>query len=298
LSHVPFFVSQAHLLGLLLCRDAVLQQPPAEYGYRAAEITGLPLQLALGPQQPFNVMSTAALARTLESMQAAWARQMYEADASSSQWAAAETLLRMLMLRVGALAMFVGTSVAIYDDPEGTEVLANGYVGLTHAALRGILDVLVVLFRHVDLYRRAVRVPHSDVSALESALLTQHAVEASKDEFYKKSMYFDALPGARLAYVHRFQGMFNCISQVVYFHNENYERRAHNRSRDAIDVLPVLLHMHPEVPVAMEDEPPPPNADTYWRLLAGRIYLVHNGTPLFSRCALQLFASVGAGCSR
>ena len=291
-------MKQAHLIGLLLCRDAVLRKPlPVVYGQCAVQISGLPLQLALGPQQPFELLSTKALAQTLQSAQVAWVRQLYESDdAGDAQWAAAETLLQMILLRTGALAMYMGTSVAVYDDPEGTEVLANGCVGLTHAALRAILDVLVVLFRHVDLHRRAQCPPPVDVTDLEVALLTPHAIEACKDEFYKKSMFFDAPPGARLAYVHRFQGMFNCISQVVYFHDENYERRAHNRTRDAIDVLPVLLHMHPEIPVVMEDEAAPATADTYWRLLSGRVYLIRDGgEPLFARCALQLFRARSSG---
>eukprot|EP00961_Rhodomonas_salina_P296453 3936363-Rhodomonas_salina.1 len=54
-----------------------------------------------------------------------------------------------------------------------------------------------------------------------------HAIEATKDEFYKLGMHFDAFVGARLAYQHRFPGMYNCISQVIYFHSENYERRKH-----------------------------------------------------------------------
>lgn len=52
-----------------------------------------------------------------------------------------------------------------------------------------------------------------------------HHIVAASDDFSKMSMHWDLMPAAKLNYIHDFRGYFNCISQVVYFHNQEYERR-------------------------------------------------------------------------
>jgi len=52
-----------------------------------------------------------------------------------------------------------------------------------------------------------------------------HHILAASDDFNKLSMYWDLMPAAKLNYVHDFRGYFNCILQVVYFHDQEYERK-------------------------------------------------------------------------
>jgi len=112
------------------------------------------------------------------------------------------------------------------------------------------------------------------------------------------STYYDLPVGARLAYMHRFSGMYNCVSQVAFFHNENYERRVPPKHRsditDSIQELPLLSHMHPEIPIVFEDERPY-LAKPYWMLLPGRVYLVRaDGVPLLHTRATHMLCALQA----
>lgn len=62
-------------------------------------------------------------------------------------------------------------------------------------------------------------------SLAECADLHQHHVTASLDVFYRMSMFYDLPPAARLNYRHMFSGLYNCISQPLYYHNPDYQRR-------------------------------------------------------------------------
>ena len=102
-------------------------------------------------------------------------------------------------------------------------------------------------------------------------------------------MNYDVFPGARLAYMHQFPGMYNCVSQVIFYHNELYERRRHNHFHEAIDALPVVTHMYPELPVVLEEDMPP-QCKAYWFLISGHVYLMRRGdVPVFDKDIFQLF---------
>lgn len=121
----------------------------------------------------------------------------------------------------------------------------------------------------------------------------QHHASASHDQFNLLSMFYDLPPAARLNYRHTFSGLYNCISQPVYFHNPDYQRRLQlslesikNCELD-ISTLPVLLQVYPEVTVLYDDDnfkkelPQKPSQlsaaeSVYawrWLLTAGRVYL-------------------------
>ena len=62
-------------------------------------------------------------------------------------------------------------------------------------------------------------------AAVQDLGIKIHHIVAASDDFSKLSMHWDLIPAAKLNYVHDFRGYFNCISQVIYFHNQEYERR-------------------------------------------------------------------------
>lgn len=284
--------NEAHLLGILVCRDMMLHLGRNHYTCSTVDVAHIPTQFTLAPVAKFDAMSSKTLMTTLRVIQQSWAPALYGragSEATAEEWRAVEKLVHMCAHRLGCLLHFSSPSEEVFDDAEATELLPDGELGLTDASTRSALDVLVVLFRHLDLHNRAVSPQERDTSRVEREVMLPHAVEAAKDEFYKTAMHFDVFPGARLAYMHKFPGMYNCISQVAYYHNENYERRQHNQSRDAIDILPVLLHMQPDVPLVLEEQAAPKDTAVYWMLLSGRIYLMRNGTPVWHPCAFRLF---------
>jgi hypothetical protein len=72
------------------------------------------------------------------------------------------------------------------------------------------------------------------------------------------------------------------FSQVVYFHNAQYERQARVGLEDALDgapmqVLPAICQLYPEVPLHYEEDHVDlsrPTGKWLWMVLPGRIYLV------------------------
>ena len=72
-------------------------------------------------------------------------------------------------------------------------------------------------------YRKQT-VPKGSGGAADCGIRIHHIVAAS-DDFNRISMHWDLMPAARANYMHEFRGYFNCISQVIYFHDPDYQRR-------------------------------------------------------------------------
>lgn len=89
---------------------------------------------------------------------------------------------------------------------------------MSRICLRRFLNLFLVLYRHLDLAESAKRVDESQVDLSGISINIHHAVAAS-DDFDILSMEWDLMPAAKLNYMHDFPGMYNCVSQVVYFHN-------------------------------------------------------------------------------
>ena len=65
-------------------------------------------------------------------------------------------------------------------------------------------------------------------------------------------------PGMRLVYRTDFSGMYNDVSQVVYFHYPQYHRQPQLPIADipdnAINCLPLLTQLLPQIPVVYDDD--------------------------------------------
>ena len=278
-------VNEAHLVGLLLCRDMGAQMDPAHSTLLALEIPSIPTTLTLGPRQRIGEMSTNTLIQSIESLQVGWVKALYapEEEADDDAWVAVERLTILLFQRLGTLCMTNSTNAKLFDHLPSIEVIHDNMLGINIQTIRRLMDVFVILFRHIDLRKRSSPPPCQDTAAISEDTMLPPAIEATKDEFYNVSMHFEVSPGARLSYIHAFPGMYNCVSQVVFYNNESYERRQHNKYFEAIDVLPMLLHMYPEIKLILEEDRTPPDTEVYWMMVSGRIYLMVHGQPLFHR---------------
>ena len=98
---------------------------------------------------------------------------------------------------------------------------------------------------------------------------------------------------SRLNYRHIFSGLYNCISQPVYYHNPDYQRRIQLDLKQICDAevdictLPIMLQMYPEVTILFDDdnfgEALPQSKSALrateklyawrWLVCAGRVYL-------------------------
>jgi hypothetical protein len=89
------------------------------------------------------------------------------------------------------------------------------------ACIRRFVNVFLAFHRHMHMWNHREQV---EAQPFDCGIKLHHILAAS-DDFSKLSMHWDLMPAARLNYIHDFRGYFNCISQVVYFHDQEYERR-------------------------------------------------------------------------
>lgn len=136
---------------------------------------------------------------------------------------------------------------------------------------------LLVMYRHIHLLAVCVRVQPQKFPVP----ISKYHYEASADQFNLLCMHISLPVAARLNYRHDFPGMYNHVSQVVYFHNSQYTRTPRHPLADvanapAVHVLPAIQELFPEIPIRFEEDRFDPNrpGGWYWLLLAGRVYLV------------------------
>jgi hypothetical protein len=295
--------NEHHFIGLILIRDsanAAALGVPSGDPLCADDIEGLPHAFSLRAEAAFTDMPTTMLMDTIDALQCSWVKVLYGDTGDEAAWAATEVFVCMLFRCAGVFVGHTAEDDEMFNHIATTEIQSQGRIGMTQSAVRRVLDTFVVLFRHMDLYKRCeeVDVTPELIEAAETLCdqtFKPHALEATRDVFYKLCTYFDLPTGARLAYMHRFSGMYNCASQVAYFYNEAYQRRDPPKRRDelesAMDELPLLVHMYPEVPVVCEDECPKAFG-AYWMLLSGRIYLIRaDGVPLYDPMASTMYVA-------
>lgn len=97
-------------------------------------------------------------------------------------------------------------------------------------------------------------------SAAICSMLKQHHVEASMDFYNVLQQMVTLAPGLRLIYRTNFAGMYNDISQVVYFHNPKFARQPQlptvkEIAATTINALPLMTELFPDIPVFYDDDP-------------------------------------------
>ena len=252
-------LNKSHLLGILVAR------------YRARYHPEFQLRLsALWPQfvHGHDLVSTLSLRQlrdSMEDLQMHWAQ--YTED-----WDKASQALDALIARFGAL---IDRPQCLRDDPASLDP-TTGRIGAQ--ALRRFATLFLILYRHVEL---AFKAQELDSNPPHPGIETFH-VEAGLDDFYNHRMLADSPPASRLIYKQDFAGMYNCVSQVVYMHFPNYERKRQKSLEEIrtglhhVNTLSCILQLYPEWKMAYEDEML--GEGWTWVLLAGgTVYLVGPG---------------------
>lgn len=280
-------LNRNQLLGLLVCRYKHRHAPPP--GARPHE----PSRLTLMDKPPAE-MSWRELKDTLANVQIEWPAFLQRLDRNAQR---DTNLLAVKALVDGCAERFGGLCdrawpPAVLDDPMDTQAPPGQDLGadpeaarvLTPGALRRTAGTLLVLYRHLHLLAVA-RPPRADAVHMPEICL--HHYEASMSDFYLWYMHFQLPLAAKLNYKHDFPGMYNHVTQPVYFHNPGFERLPRRpmaeRDAPAIHVLPSLCQLFPEVPVRFEEDAFDLTKDAgwYWVLVAGRVYLVGPGPRVY-----------------
>jgi hypothetical protein len=195
-----------------------------------------------------------------------------------------------LFTRLGQLLLYSASEEEVmYDDLDGLQPGPTDTTKsriFTESTVRWYMNVFYILFRCLHIYRVAKHpIPRSNVPDLQI-----FHVEATLDYFYEHTMRWDLPPGAVLCYQHEFVGMFNSISQVVYYNYPDYERRMQLEwgliatGDHAIYSLAPVLSLYPDIEIIYEEEPLQcvpgteglKTSSTKWRLLLtpGFLYLI------------------------
>lgn len=200
-------------------------------------------------------MEWRALRNAIDNLQLHWGKALGMAGVSDLCW--------KLFSRFGYFAAYSFSELdSEIDDVHAREIVLNGEERdhrLADVVKIQVIDVFFCMFRCLWLHSRSTEVPGAGVPAgLE---LHRHHFEAATDTYYSEAMYDDVHIGCVLQYMHRFSGMYHSISQVAYFHNPNYSRRKAPTcvqdlladGRTAMDWIPVLQQLYPEISIAHED---------------------------------------------
>lgn len=229
--------------------------------------------------------------------------------------------LMALFARFGFLAMRAFEE-KVMDDPSfctkiASENPAENYFIFTCKALRTHSCVFLVLFRAVEIWDRRVqlehvpipprgydepdpggapyvdlvkelgqegvapRVPEYYIRCVCDMIKAYHQ-EAANDYFNELQMYYALKPAQRLIYSHNYRGLFNNISQVIYFHSPDWVRSAPmelSRIRESdMNALPALCSILPKTPVLFDDGAAMPFGNVlpgvpFWLVSLSRTYL-------------------------
>lgn len=267
-------LNKSHLLGLLLCRQRAMRAD------RLAAAPAPPDERMRLMVKPPSEMALSELSDTLANVLVEWPRflsRLSQNPNAQENTRAVAGLVDGCFARLGALVLRPGTP-ATHDDVRSTEEAPCGGVRITKPALRRMLGAFLVLYRHLDVNTRAVSVPPQPFDCG----IKKHHVEASTDDFNLLCMFIQLPAAARLTYKLDFPGMYNHISQVVYFHNPQYERSPRVPLKDIPDAepaqaLPAIMQLHPEIHLHYEDDHidlSSPVKKWLWWVVSGRVYLV------------------------
>lgn len=276
-------VNKHHLLGMLVARFR------AKFQYIPPDIklcNVLNDSLLIIVDTPVMQMTFRELKDSVDNLQIAWRKHIHSEDGIKAA-------LELLFCRFGEI-ISERQSEEVLDDPQCWDVMNDvdeGSRSLNIPSIRKMIDVFLILFRQLSLFSVAQDVmsdwTEHEINMSLPIEIRRHHVSASIDNFYSMSMFYDLLPGARLQYMHEFSGMYNSVTQVVYFHDQDYERQRQITLDEIVsgerpvNFLPCFLQLYPEVRVMYEDDLfvsilPGKKGDGkwYWLLISGAIFLL------------------------
>jgi hypothetical protein len=232
-------------------------------------------------------MTLRELKDTVDNILIEWPRflqRLGENPKSHENLQAVVGLVDKCLARFGHLAENPGRPET-FDDAGCTEPYpgaSGGHSGedairLTRTAMRRMLGSFMVIYRHLHLLARAEQV---DPIPFDCGVCKHH-MEASSDDYFLLCMNMRLPVAARLNYKQDFPGMYNHVSQVVYFHDPQYERQPRVSldqvpMGDPMQILPALCQLHPEIEIMHEEDNVDlsgPTGKWHWVVLPGRVYL-------------------------
>lgn len=292
-------LNRCQLLGLLVCLYRGMQ------GQQTGPSPDVSSRLTLMSKPP-GAMTLRELKDTMENLQVEWPAFLSRLPSNPNAQANLEAVVGLLdqcLARFGALCLADGDE-EIMDDPSSVEPCkANpGRLQITRACIRRTVCTFMVFYRHLHLLAVARPAPNAPCDCG----ISKYHIEASSDDFNLLCMHISLPVAAKMNYKHDFPGMYNHVSQVVFFHNSEYQRVKRAALEDIASappehVLPALMQLYPEITVKYEEDHidlsgATTGKDWWWLVVAGRIYLVDPGrrvwySPSVTSLAVNVYAA-------
>lgn len=268
-------MNRSHLLGLLACRHMA--------GVMRDTCSARPApdeRMTLVSKSP-QAYTLRELRDTIDNLLIEWPKfveRLNHNPRAAENLQAVASLIDGCFARLGHLAQFP-SDARVFDDAACTEPHTKGLMRLSRPGLRRLLGSFMALYRHVDILARAEDVEGEPADCQ----LRKHHVEASTDDFHLLCMHMLLPVAAKLNYKQDFPGMYNHVSQVIYFHNPQYERSKRAELEEIlakgepVQALPAICQIYPEIELTYEEDPVDLSAPTgkwRWLVVPKRVYLV------------------------
>jgi hypothetical protein len=277
--HADVLLNRNHLLGLLVCRHKHLCAAKVGGPEHYAAFERMTIM-----DKPVQYMTWRELKDTVANILLEWPAFLDRLKVNVRPKQNLKQVLHLVNLcaaRFGELA-YTAAGENIMDDTSETQPCrelpeTSAKLSLTAAAMRRMVGSLLIMYRHLHLLSICSKVQSQGFQSP----VTKYHYEASNDAFNLLCMHIALPVAARLNYRHDFPGMYNHVSQVVYFHNNQYARIPRHPLKDIktappVHVLPAIQELYTEIPLKFEEDRIDPTKPQgwYWLLLAGRVYLV------------------------
>ena len=298
-------LNRCQLLGFLVCLYKGMQQA----GNTNIDLTDTDSARLTLMSKPVHSMSLRELKDTIENLQVEWPTFLSRLQVNPNAQANLEAVLNLLdqcFARYGALCLAAADDT-VMDDLGSIEPCKTqpGKFQITRSCIRRTVCTFMVFYRHLHLLSVAKNVPDGYCDCG----ISKYHMEASGDDFNMLCMHLGLPVAAKMNYKHDFPEMYNHVSQVVFFHNSEYQR-ASRAKLEALEsappehVLPALMQLYPLITVKYEedfidltgdkmpDKIPDKLTDKltdkstdkltdssgwWWLVVSGRIYLVDPG---------------------
>ena len=282
-------LNRCHLLGFLFCLSRGADDS-ATGGAAPAERGVDPSQRLTLMDKPVDAMTLRELKDTITNLQIEWPAFLRRLEHNPCAQANLDAVLHLIDQCVARFGQLCASwfDEGTLDDPGSVELMPGHEGGLrvTRACIRRTVCTFLILYRHLHLLSVCETVP----ARWCDPNITKYHLEASNDDFNLLCMHLTLPVAAKLNYKHDFPGMFNHVSQVVFFHNSEFQRIPRAALEDfstasVEHVLPALMQLYPAIGVRYEEdcidlsEPHgAPGCDRpgewFWLVVAGRIYLI------------------------
>jgi len=234
-------------------------------------------------EKPIQAMTLRELKDTIENLQMEWPSFLQRLPDNPNAQQNLDGVVAMIdqcMARFGVLCAQAGTPEVMDDlcSVDSYQDHTTNLLRVTTACIRRTVCTFLVLYRHLHLLAVAKPVPNEWCDCG----ISKYHVEASSDDFNMLCMHLCLPVAGRLNYKHDFPEMYNHVSQVVFFHNPEYQRIP-RISLDKLStaplehVLPAVWQLYPDIGVKYEEDMidlTGRGKGWWWFVVAGRVYLV------------------------